>query len=274
MALIHTIDHPVVSGVRLGRVNRKGQYNLITSCIVYRLGNTTIDTGPPREWQHLKRFLEGQSVRQVALTHHHEDHSGNGHQLQKQFGSTIYSHSNNHELLAKGLKLSPIRRATFGNVKPFTPSSLPALIESDCGKRLQPIHMPGHTNDLVCYLEPDEGWLFTGDLYVSSKLKYMTVAEDVGNWISSLTAALDLDFDTLFCSHRAVVNNGKAVLAEKLAFFQEMKENVYTLWQRGDSPKQIRKRLLGNEDIMSLMSGLHMSKQKIIDSCLDDLQRQ
>lgn len=273
MALIHTIDHPQVRGARLGRTNRRGQYNLITSCIVYQLGDTTIDTGPPREWPHLRAYLSGHHIRQVALTHHHEDHSGNGHQFQKQFDATIYSHPNNHQMLSRGLKLSPIRRATFGNVKPLSPSDLPETIEASTGHTLTPIPMPGHTDDLVCYLEPKEGWLFTGDLYVSTKLKYMTIAEDVGDWINSLRLALTLDFDTLFCAHRAVVSSGKTVLAEKLAFFEDTREQVNALHQRGWSPRHIRKHMLGNEDLMSLMSGLHMSKQKIIDSCLEDLRR-
>lgn len=272
MALIHTIDHPQLRGVRLGRVDRKGNYNLITSCIVYQLGDTCIDTGPPREWAGLSEFLSGQKIRQVALTHHHEDHSGNGHHFQKEFGATIYSHSNNHAMLSKGLRLSPIRRATFGNVEAFTPTDLPELIETSNGHSLKPIHMPGHTDDLVCYLEPTEGWLFTGDLYVSSQLKYMTVAEDVGDWIGSLRLALSLDFDTLFCAHRAEVKNGKEVLAQKLAFFEETRERVKELNQQGYTPKKIRKRLLGNEDVVSIMSGLHMSKQKIVDSCLESLR--
>lgn len=271
MAIIHTIDHPVVRGVRLGRVNRRGGYNLITSCIVYQLGDTLIDTGPPREWAGLSEFLAGQGIRQVALTHHHEDHSGNAHRLQQLYDAPIYSHPDNHAMLVDGLKLSPIRWATFGNVQGFNPSNLPDRILTSNGCQLKPIHTPGHCSDLVCYLEPNEGWLFTGDLYVSNQLKYMTVAEDVGDWICSLKKVLELDFDTLFCAHRAVVKNGKDVLAQKLAFFEQTRERVGELSQRGLSPRKIRKQLLGNEDMMSLMSGLHMSKQKIVDSCLESL---
>lgn len=271
MAIIHTIDHPQLRGARFGPVKRNGKYNLLTSCILYQLGDTTIDTAPPREWAAVKSFLAGQTIRQVALTHHHEDHSGNGHRFQKYFNARIYSHPNNHAMLSKGLRLSPIRRATFGNVQAFDPVDLPEKIETGSGHTLKPVHMPGHCNDLVCYLEPNEGWLFTGDLYVASRLKYMTVAEDFGDWISSLKLALSLDFETVFCAHRAEVKNGKEVLARKLAFFEETRAQVKELHQAGYSARRIRKRLLGNEDVMSLMSGFHMSKQKIVDSCLDSL---
>jgi len=271
MALIHTIDHPAVSGIRTGRVDAKGNYHLTASCIIYQLGNTIIDTGPSREWPAIHRYFDDKSIKQALLTHHHEDHSGNARHFQQRYGTVIHSHPNNHRVLSEGLKLSMIRKVTFGSVKAFTPEPLPAQIELDNGNILQTHHMPGHTNDLCCFFEPNEGWLFTGDLYVSSTIKYMTVDEDVDHWIKSLEQALSLDFDTLFCSHRAVVSDGKLVLEKKLDFINSLRQEVAHWHNKGYSEKQITRQLLGRKDAAGYLSFMHMSKRNLTRACLASL---
>ncbi|WP_372864455.1 MBL fold metallo-hydrolase [Spongiibacter sp.] len=273
MALIHRIDHPVVDGIRLGRVDRRGNYHLTASCIVYRIGDTVIDTGPAREISALRGYFADKPVTQVLLTHHHEDHSGNGAYFQQQQGAAIYSHPHNHPALSRGIRLPMIRRMTFGDVPAYQPQVVPEHIELSSGHHLQAIHTPGHTPDLVCYLEPNEGWLFSGDLYVSSRLKYMTVDEDMGDWIASLERVLSLDFDTLFCSHRAVVYNGKEELAKKLDFFKSFREEVGHLHQQGLSEKQITRKLLGREDSNSYLSRMHMSKRNMVTASLQSLSK-
>jgi len=71
---------------------RTGRYNLGigSSCIVYRLGDTVIDTGPPNQWPVVRRFLRERNVEQVLVTHHHEDHSGNGARLQRELKATVF----------------------------------------------------------------------------------------------------------------------------------------------------------------------------------------
>ena len=268
MALIHQIDHPLVSGIRVGRVNKKGHYHLTASCIIYQLGNTIIDTGPSREQAYIDQHFKGQLIERVLLTHHHEDHSGNGQLFENQYNAKIYSHPNNHQQLKKGIKLSPARKMTFGNVDAFNPEPLPSSVGLDNNYRLDTIYTPGHTNDLCCFHEPNQGWLFTGDLYVSNKLKYMTKEENINQWISSIENILSLDFDTVFCSHRAVVQQGKKVLREKLNFFISLQQEVDHLNKKGYSAKKIRQLLLGREDSTAYLSFFHMSKQHMINACL------
>ena len=74
MAVFERIDYEGVEGVRVGKTNKA----LNTTCIVYRLGKTIIDTGPPNQWPDVKRFLEERETDKIIITHHHEDHSGNG----------------------------------------------------------------------------------------------------------------------------------------------------------------------------------------------------
>ena len=45
--MIERIEHHEVEGIRVGRFG--SQIN--TTCIVYRLGSTVIDVGPPNQWR-------------------------------------------------------------------------------------------------------------------------------------------------------------------------------------------------------------------------------
>lgn len=271
MAFIHNIDHAVVDGLRVGRKHRNGGFSLIGTCIVYRVGDVVIDTGPSNDWPAVRDYFQAQTINAVLLTHHHEDHSGNGAQFVSEFGTRIYSHENNHQALKAGIDLPFTRRKTFGNVRAFSPEPVPASTTTSNGFTLQTIHSPGHSNDLCCYLEPNEGWLFTGDLFVSSRLKYMTIEEDMSLWISSLKQVLSLPFDTVFCSHRAVVQ-GREGLQRKLAFFETFRESVAQLQQQGMSARAITRKLLGREDLATYLSHGYMSKKTMVDSALRSLQ--
>lgn len=269
MPLIHTIDHPIVEGIRVGRADKKGNYRLNTTCIVYRLGDTIIDTGPTKEWQTVKRFLQEREVRQALLTHYHEDHSGNCGHIQDCFNSVIHSHINNHKKLSEGFRMNPSSRMIFGNISLASPSEYPEqLMELDNGLCLQALYMPGHSDDMTTLYEPNHGWLFSGDLYVSSQVRYAHVDENMHDQIESLRAAVALDFDTLFCAHRGRIDNGKAVLQKKLDFLLSLREEVQQYQQLGWSEKAITRKVLGREDSVAWFSGYAMSKRNMVRSFL------
>ena len=73
MAEHQRLRHGDVEGLRVGRFG--GKVN--TTCILWRIGDTLIDTGPPSDWRPVRRFAGERSLRRVVVTHHHEDHAGN-----------------------------------------------------------------------------------------------------------------------------------------------------------------------------------------------------
>ncbi|MCY4043774.1 MAG: MBL fold metallo-hydrolase [Cellvibrionales bacterium] len=268
MPLIHTIDHPVVEGIRVGRVGPKGKYRINTTCIVYRLGDTIIDTGPTKEWQTVKQFLEARKVRQALLTHYHEDHSGNCGHIQACFNSVIHSHKNNHKKLASGFRLNFSSKHIFGEISFADAQSFPDELPLDNGLSLKALHMPGHSSDMTTLYEPNEGWLFSGDLYVSSQVRYAHREENVSEQIQSLQAAVALDFESLFCAHRGFLVDGKQALQNKLDFLVSLQQEVQHLYAKGWSVSAIRRKLLGREDTVALFSGFDMSKNHLIQACL------
>jgi glyoxylase-like metal-dependent hydrolase (beta-lactamase superfamily II) len=48
------------------------------------------------------------------------------------------------------------------------------------------IPTPGHSEDHICLFEPNEGWLFSGDLFISERVKYMREDENVYSLLDSL----------------------------------------------------------------------------------------
>lgn len=268
MPLIHTIDHPVVEGIRVGRQGSSGSYRINTTCIVYRLGDTVIDTGPTKEWKTVKRFLEERQVRQALLTHYHEDHSGNCGHVQHCMNAVIHSHRNNHEKLASGFRMNLSSRLIFGQIAFADVTDYPEDLSLENGLCLKALHMPGHTDDSMILHEPNEGWLFSGGLYVSSQVRYAHHEENVSEQIRSLKAALELDFKTLFCAHRGLIEDGRAALQKKLGFLENLREEVNDLHKQGCSERVITRCLLGREDTVALFSGFEMSKRNLVRACL------
>jgi len=272
MPLIHRIDHPIVEGARMGKTGPGGSYKINTSCIVYRLGDTLIDTGPSNQWPAVKAFLEEKTLRQVLLTHYHEDHSGNCGHIQDHFEVPLRVHENSHERIVKGFDVNLVSRMLFGDAsrskKGHKPKKHQACYELDDGIILNTVYLPGHTNDLVCIHEPNHGWLFSSDLYVSSKVRYGTDEENIKQQLASLQKAISLDFGEMFCSHQGRIKDGKKALQAKYDYLNSFKQEVEHLHSQGLSTKAITKKLLGREDTVGLSSGFKMSKHKLVKSCL------
>ncbi|MFQ5632783.1 MAG: MBL fold metallo-hydrolase, partial [bacterium] len=115
MAIVEKLKHYNVEGIRLGRFTSK----IYTTCIVYRLGTTVIDTGPPNQWKFVRTFLHEKKIHQVLITHHHEDHGGNGARLQTEMNAPVLSHRNGVSNHAKGFPLQIYRRITWGTPAKF-----------------------------------------------------------------------------------------------------------------------------------------------------------
>ena len=257
-------EHEGVEGLRAGRFN----IGINSSCILYRLGSTLVDTGPPNQWLVVRRFLEERDVERVLVTHHHEDHSGNAARLKQEMHAEVFVPRTGLELMDRGFRLRPYQRLIWGAPDRLKARATPDETILQDGSRLRAIFAPGHSPDMTCYLEPDHGWLFTGDLYIASKPRFMRVDEDVDEQIDSLRRVLDLEFETLFCAHRGVVTDGRRAIRAKLDYLVSLREEVRQLHDGGRSIGGITRMLLGREGLMSLASFYHFSKRNLVRGCL------
>ena len=193
-----------VDGVRVGRF--KGGIN--TSFIVYRLGEALIDAGPANQWPAVRAFVDERPVGKLLLTHHHEDHGGNADRIARYCGLTPFAPALSQAKLRLGYPTPLTQKLIWGSPRPVETQTLPEMTELDDGTRLQAIHTPGHAKDLHVFFLPDRGAVFSGDLYISKSLRYLRSDERLDQLVDSIRKVLALDFTTLFCPHRGILEDG------------------------------------------------------------------
>jgi len=261
MSIRSRFEFEDLEALRVGRYGNR----VNTSCIVYRMGDTVIDTGPPNMWRDVRKFLRERDIEQILVTHHHEDHSGNLGRINKLWKPDIFAHEKGVDLLRKSFKVPLFRRLVWGRPRlKVEAKSLPDTLELGAKVQLKPIHTPGHSKDMTCFLEPNRGWVFTGDLYVASKPKYALSWEDPNREIESLRHLLTFDFKTVFCSHRGVLKEGRDAISRKLNYLLALREQVRHYRQTGDSMREIKKRLMGKETFLFYFSFGEYSKANYI----------
>jgi len=259
MSVVDQFDFEGLEALRVGRF----KMGVSSSCIVYRFGETVIDTGPPNQWRHVRHFLAEREIKQVLITHHHEDHGGNGGRIQKKWGPNIFTHEKGLALHGGGFPMPFYRRLIFGAPKRFQPAVLPEMIQAG-ELKLTPIHCPGHAPDLVCFYEAKRGWLFTGDIYITASPRMLRGPEDPNQEIESLTNLLNYQFDTLLCSHRGVVLNGYEQIRKKQKYLIAVREQVHYYTARGETVGEICLRILGKEELQRWVTLGDFSKQNFI----------
>lgn len=265
MGVIDRFEHEGVEGIRIGRY----PIGINTTAIVYRLGATLIDTGPVNQWRFVRRFVREKPLCRVLITHHHEDHSGNGANLQREFGVPVFVPPLGQPLLRDGYPMHLYRRIFWGTPGRFDGVPMPEEIEFEDGLTLRAVHTAGHAEDMTCLLEPNRGWLFSGDLFIAATTRYLRTDEDYDEILRSLRLVLTHEFDTVFCAHRGVMPGGRAAIQAKLDALEALREQSRSLHQQGKSLRKITAALLGREDIVTWLSQGHFSKKNLIRGSLN-----
>ena len=86
------------------------------------------------------------------------------------------------------------------------------------------------------------------------------------NYIATIHEILTLDFDTIFCAHAGVVQNGKAKFQKKLDFLLEIQEKVHALRQQGLDNHEIDRRLYPNKSSVAIFSRGEWSSYHLVNT--------
>ncbi|MEM9261338.1 MAG: MBL fold metallo-hydrolase, partial [Bacteroidota bacterium] len=168
-----------------------------------------VDTGQTRCGDLLLSQLQATPPSQVFLSHHHEDHVSNASRIQERFNCLIKTVTHCAELLQSPPSISPARWLTWGPYGTVPPLEIVKDEVRTPSYRFQIIPIPGHSSDMVGLYEPEQGWFFSADLFVSPYIRYFKNDEQMGEQIASLKRVLTLDFEVLFCCHNPQRQNGK-----------------------------------------------------------------
>jgi len=208
----------------------------------YLIGNTLIDCGQAKMAGEMKSFACAHRIKQLLLTHHHEDHSGNAALIAEACGATVMGDPITAHKMVHIRPILPYQHFIWGQSKAVAVSPLPAVVTSK-RFRFLPIHTPGHSKDHTVYLEVNNGWLFSGDLYLGDRIKFFRSDEKIDQQIQSLQMVMQYDFEALFCGHNPVLKNGKDRLRRKLAYLEDIAGAVGLLLTRGLPEREIIRQL-------------------------------
>lgn len=209
---------------------------------LYLIDGLLIDCGPAIMKGRITKFLRDKHLEQVALTHIHEDHAGMAAWLQQQMKVPIYLHEKSIPDARQKGQYRLYRRITWGQRPAFDPQPMPSRLVTD-KYDFEVIDSPGHMRYHNVFYEKNQGWLFSGDLFLSPKPLGANYDDNMQEAIATLQEILTRDFTTLFCAHCGVVHDGSAMLQKKLDYLLELQDKVNTLRQQGLDNHAIDKRL-------------------------------
>lgn len=226
-----------------------------TKVFIYNVDGLLIDCGPQSRAKEFCPWIERQGIMQVALTHNHEDHCGNARWIQDNLNIPIYLHPMGIPLAHEDGSYPQYRREMWGVRDKFDPQPMPEIIKTD-KYTFETLDTPGHALYHTCFYERSQGWLFTGDLYLGTRLMVCFLEENIRQTIATTERLLELDFDTIFCAHAGVIENGKVRLEKKLNNLKQLQQQVAEMRAAGKTDREIDDELNGFElDITPISCG-------------------
>ena len=219
----------------------------------YLVGGALVDCGPPATARELMRALDGRRVDTLLVTHHHEDHMGAAGLLGRHRGLVPKIHASGVPRLERGFPQETYRRVAWGRPPRVHAEALGGE-EAVGALRFEVIPTPGHSPDHVCFFERERGWLFTGDLFLAERLRYLRDDEDLDALITSLESVARLPLTRVFCSHRGPVRDGPAALARKAEHLSGLRARVRELLAQGLPEREVTRRAVGPEGFLTWFS--------------------
>lgn len=260
---------PVAREVRLGPLRALEMYRAfagrpIMKVYSFALGDTLVDTGLASLGGRVVDWARSVGAKRAVLTHHHEDHAGNTSTL-LDAGLDVRATEATAALVEAGLPIPFYEHLAWGKPKPARPRRLEPVLDI-CGRRVEVLPAPGHCVDQVCFWVPEEGWLFSGDVFLHERVRLFRRDEDFAVTITTLERLCALPIQSLWCAHRPRVAGGREALASKLQHLRDVEGEVRRRHARGWSVRRIAASL-------SLSGSLGMELLTFGDATTENLVR-
>ena len=215
----------------------------------YVVRGVLIDTGPYHVRAGLARAIRELRPLGAIVTHWHEDHAGNAVMLVKA-GLPVWMHGYTEGMLRDFPRVKFYRHFTWGRPGNLTGGDLAPFDPAP----LQIIATPGHSPDHHVVWDAETQTLFSADLWLGVKVRAVAVSEDPRATVESLTRAIALNPRRMFDAHRGLVERPIDALEAKRTWLQETISQVERRLDKGDSPQQIVRDVLGGEDRTAFVS--------------------
>ena len=214
----------------------------------YLTRGVLVDTGFPRAAAQVERALDAWRPRGVFLTHAHEDHAGNLAAVVAR-GIPVGAAADTLAQARRGGSLAAYRHVVWGS--PPAVAETPEPFEDDV---LQLLHAPGHTADHQVVWDPEERHLFGGDLFLGVKVRVAHEWEDPRALERTLRAMAALGPRVLYDAHRGPLDHPVPLLLAKADWLAATIARVDALADAGADDREIRRRVLGREPWVAMIS--------------------
>jgi glyoxylase-like metal-dependent hydrolase (beta-lactamase superfamily II) len=227
-----------------------------------------VDTGFVRGRNRFLRLFDTLRPEIVVNTHYHEDHTGNNFEIREKFGVLPLAHPKTSSYLKAPSRWVPLyRRVLWGCPDPSETGELDSTIQTR-QYYFSVIPTPGHSDDHICLYEPNERWLFSGDLYIKTQVKYLREDEDVYAILNSLKRVASLRPKKIFCAFSGPIDNPEEALQEKIEYLESLRNRVEEGVKQGLPFREMQRKLLGRVDRYRLITGGQISKKNLIQAFL------
>lgn len=263
------IETITIGPVTQYKLTRRFLGKSIYNTSAYFVDGLLIDTG----FRHIARdffeTLQRQKIEQIVHTHAHEDHVAANALFQKHLGIIGKIHrAGLHLIHHPPAHLKLYRRLVWDAPAAAQAEIIGNEIETN-RYRFQMIELPGHSADHIGFYEPNEGWFFGGDLFLSVKVKVLKYDENIHAWLGSLKKARALPMSRYFCSSSKILASPNEQLEWKIEYYQEVKNRILELNHRGWKPQHLRDEVLGREEILTYVSQGEFSKLNLVKAFLE-----
>lgn len=264
---------PVVRFDLARQIAGRGRY--WTTC--YAVDNLLIDTGCAHTANELARAVQDFSLIGIFNTHSHEDHIGANGILQRERKLPIRADALALPILADPYvcqPLHPYRRLFWGYPEPSKAEAVEhdSFVETE-HYRFRVIYSPGHSPDHLCLYEPEQGWLFSGDLFIGGRDRALRIDYDIWAIIGSLKKIAELPLSWLFPGCARARENPAQDIADKITYLEELGERVLALHQQGYEVDAIIREVCGGQMFIEVFTLGHFTRRGLVNSYLGLHQR-
>jgi glyoxylase-like metal-dependent hydrolase (beta-lactamase superfamily II) len=232
-----------------------------------------IDAGPRCAERELARALDGVDVKQIVVTHGHEDQAGGLAMLRQRFpDAPIYASRRTLPLIADPslLNMQRYRQLIWGMPRPV--EGVIALDEIDdrltAGEyTFRVIETPGHSADHISLFEPSQRWLFSGDTFVGGRELAWTPESNLFATIGSLRTLAGLRPQRLFPGSGNIRRTPQPELHAKIGYLAALSMEVGRLEARGLDVAAIVQHLAPHPPVIQRWTLGHFSVKSLVEAC-------
>ncbi len=266
--MIEISDFRKVKQIKLAAELNGEPYYWVSS---YLVDGLLIDTGSAKTLPEFSHFLRGAKISTVVNTHSHEDHIGANRLIQEELGLPIYASRLAIPRIQDPPKVAWYREQVWGSAQPSDPKPLPTVIETS-KFRFEVIDTPGHSADHVSFVERNQGWVFSGDLFIGNQMTAAGPEMNISDMLTSMKRLIEFMDDgfILFTALRTVRSDGRKTLLDFVERCEELREQVFELAAQGLDVPKIVNRMFGGENIFASITNGEFSSATLIRLLLQE----